>query len=137
MEHLDFLTVSAMHDHFKDIAHTEYDLAGRCLAETQGFAAFEKENNRLSVTYYGAQNMCPKSSKRYTASNKRPNQYLKNWKRPCFRWNKEYGCSCSEDDCDHPHWCAKCSNKSHKRLALKIEAYAVLVLEILIPTGLV
>ena len=55
LDHLDFLT---MHDHFKDIAHTEYDLAVRRLAETQGFAAFGKENNGLSNTYYGVQRTC-------------------------------------------------------------------------------
>ena len=57
LEHLDFLTVYAMHDHFKDAAHIEYDLVISWLTETQGFAAFSKENNGISVTYYGAQNM--------------------------------------------------------------------------------
>ena len=49
LEHLDFLTVRAMRDHFMDAALIEYDLAIRRLAETPGFAAFSKENNGISV----------------------------------------------------------------------------------------
>ena len=116
LEHLDFLTVHAMHDHFKDAAHTEYDLAIRRLAETQGFAAFGKENNGISVTYYGAQNMHLKSAKTVPTSTKQPSEYLKDGKHPCFCWNKEYRCMCSKEDCGFAHWCAKWRSKSHKRL---------------------
>ena len=48
-----------MHEHFKDSAHIEYDLAIRRLAETKGFPAFDSENNGISVTYFGAQNTQP------------------------------------------------------------------------------
>ena len=116
LQDLDFLTVRAMRKHFKDAAHIEYDLAIRRLAETQRFAAFSSDNNGISVTYYGAQNMRPKSTKTGQNSIRRPNEYLKDGKRPCFRWNKECGCTHSEEDCGFEHWCAKCSTKSNKRL---------------------
>ena len=108
VEHIGFLTVRAMHDHFKDVAHTEYDCAIRRLAETQGFAAFGKENNGASIVYYGRKICVPK----------RPSEYLKDGKRRCFRWNKEYGSSRSEDECGYGHWCATCGSKNHKRTAI-------------------
>ena len=40
LQHIEFLSIRAMHDHFKDSAHTEYDTAVRSLAETEGFTAF-------------------------------------------------------------------------------------------------
>ena len=116
LQHLDVLTVRAMHEHFRDSAHIEYDLAIRRLAETQGFAAFGSENNGISVTYYGAQNIRPKSTKPNQNSIRSPNEHMKDRKRPCFRWNKDYGCTRSEEDCGFGHWCAKCGSKNHKKL---------------------
>ena len=53
LQHLDFYTVRAMHEHFKDSAHIEYDLAIRRLAETQGFAAFSSENKYKHIYING------------------------------------------------------------------------------------
>ena len=75
------------HDHFKDSAQVEYDCAVRQLAETEGFCAFSQENNGLSVVYYGTQNMRQKTSKTSysTGITKRPFEYVKDGKKPCFK----------------------------------------------------
>ena len=36
-------------------------------------------------------------------------------KRYCFRWNKEWGCSKTEEEWGYLHVCSKCSSKNHKR----------------------
>ena len=69
-----------MHDHFKDSTHTEYNAAVRRLVETEGFAAFGRENDGLYVIHYGAQNMRQKQFKPTTLSIKRPSV--------CQRWKK-------------------------------------------------
>ena len=51
LDHINFLANREMHNDFVDQAHTEYDEAVRKLEEEIGFAAFAKENRRLSVIY--------------------------------------------------------------------------------------
>ena len=57
LEHIEFLTVRAMHDDFKDLTHVEYNLAVRRFAENMGFEAFSSSQTGANVKYYGAQNM--------------------------------------------------------------------------------
>ena len=101
-----------MHEHLKDGAHIEYDLAIRRLAETEGFAAFGNEHNGLSVTYYGVQNMRPKVSSKTIGSSRKAIEFIKDGKKACFRWNTEYGRIRAEDECGYGHWCAKCGRKA-------------------------
>ena len=116
MEHIEFLSVQAMHDDFKDSAHVEYDLTIRKLAESLGFEAFSQTNAGMSIKYYGAQNMHV-SKAPYT---RRFEKYSKvKW--TCFRWNREFGCAKSEEECGYTHACSKCYNKSHRRLDCKKE----------------
>ena len=53
MEHLNFISISAMHDDFRDSTHGEYDMAVQRLVETVGFEAFSKAYAGLSVVDYG------------------------------------------------------------------------------------
>ena len=63
LEHIEFISVQAMHDDFKDSTHIEYDTAIRRLAESLGFEAFSQSHSGISVKYYGAQNMKSSASK--------------------------------------------------------------------------
>lgn len=119
LEHIEFLTVRAMHDDFKDSAHVEYDLAVRVVAETKGFGAFSKANTGMSVSFYGAQHMRPKSSKTTGKTKTNKGEYTKDGTRPCYKWNQEGGCARTDSDCNYGHWCAKCGAKSHKKTACK------------------
>ena len=57
LEHIEFLTVRAMHEDFRDLTHVEYDLAVRRSAENMEFKAFSSSQTGASEKYYGAQNM--------------------------------------------------------------------------------
>ena len=86
MEHLDFISIRAMHDDFHDSAHFEYDMAVQRLAESIGFAAFSKAQAGLSVVYNRAQNMRAKPHKgSYQSLPKRNNELTKGGKKACFR----------------------------------------------------
>ena len=111
LEHIEFISVRAMHDDFRDSTHIEYDTAIRRLAESLGFEAFSQSHSGISVKYYGAQNMKSKASK----FSKRTTDRYNDQKRYCFRWNKEWGCSKTEEECGYLHVCSKCSSKNHKR----------------------
>ena len=56
-QHLNFISHRARHNDFVDMAHVEYDLSIRKMAESMGFKAFSNSNNGSSVIHYGAQNM--------------------------------------------------------------------------------
>ena len=114
LEHMHFIAVRAMNDDFKDAAHVAYDTSVRKLAEAHGFAAFAASGNGASVIHYGAQNMRQKKSVGSTAGRKQTG-HTQGGKRSCFLWNKEAGCSKSEDQCGYGHWCTKCGSKSHAK----------------------
>ena len=103
LPHIKFLSVHAMHDHFMDSAHTEYDTTVCHLAEMEGFAAFGSENNGLSVIHYGVQNMHQKQLKSSPGNIKRPSEFGKDGKKPCFIWNHEFGCIKTEEEYGYGH----------------------------------
>ena len=117
LEHIDFLTVRAMHNDFKDSAHVVYDQAVRKRAESQGFAAFSAMNSGISVKHYGAQHMRAYGTSQHgrTTFKKTISPYLQDGKRGCFKWNKDSGCPRSDEQCGFGHWCSKCGSKNHKR----------------------
>lgn len=120
LEHLNFISVRAMHDSYKDTAHIQYDAAVRKEAEYKGFAAFSQANNGASVIHYGSENMRQKKAGVQGAgqSSRRSGGLgvEKAGKRNCFRWNREGGCDKGEDECGFGHWCAKCGSKAHNRV---------------------
>ena len=56
LEHINFISIRARDDYFRDSAHVDYVMAVRNVAEYAGFAAFAKGNDTESVVYYAAQN---------------------------------------------------------------------------------
>ena len=107
LQNFNFISVHAMHDHFKDSAHIKYDYVVCRLA------GFVQENNGLSVVHYEAQNMHQKVGKSTynSISGKKPFEYTKDGKKPCFKWNREFRCSRSEEECGYG--CAKCGSHIH------------------------
>ena len=52
-----------------------------------------------------------------SVSGKKLFEYTKDGKKPCFKWNREFGCNRSEEECGYGYWCAKCGNRNHERNA--------------------
>ena len=114
LDHMALIANRAMHDDFKDGAHYEYDCTIRKMAEKLGFAAFSRENQGTSITHYGTQNLRPRSTVLYKqAPARRYDQPSREGKRSCYRFNREGGCTLTEDRCGFGHYCSKCSSKSH------------------------
>ena len=114
LDHMALIANRAMHDDFKDGAHYEYDCAIRKMAEKLGFAAFSRDNQGTSITHYGTQNLRPRSTVLYKQTPARKyDQPSKEGKRSCYRFNREGGCTLTEDRCGFGHFCNKCSSKSH------------------------
>lgn len=57
LEHIGFVSHRVMTDDFRDSAHTDYTCAICKLVQNMGFAAFNKANMGVSITYYGPQSM--------------------------------------------------------------------------------
>ena len=111
LEHLEFISVRAVHNGFVDSTHVEYDIAVRKLAESVGFEAFSQKDAGMSVKHYGALNMC-------TSKSSYPKHFTdrsSDQRTTCFHWNKEFGCPKTEEECSYPHTCSKCFSKTHKR----------------------
>ena len=117
LEHINFISVRAMHDAYKDTAHTQYDAAVRKEAELMGFAAFGQANNGMSVIHYGSENMRPKKplSGPSSQTSRKVGGFEKGGRRSCFRWNREGGCPKQEEDCGFGHHCSRCG-KAHTRI---------------------
>ena len=95
LEHLEFISVRAMHNDFINSTHVEYDMAIRKLVESIGFEAFSQKYTGMSVKHYGAQNM-HMSKNSYS---KHFNERLSDQRKTCFFWNKEFGCPNTEEEC--------------------------------------
>lgn len=120
LEHIGFLSLRAMTNDFRDVAHIEYDRAIRKQAELSGFSSFGTANNGTSVSYYGPQSMKFKKEQRGDYNGKRAGGVRHATdNRVCFRWNSEAGCLKTEEDCIFGHCCAKCGSKGHRRQKCK------------------
>ena len=103
LECIEFISERTMHDDFKDIMHVEYDPAIRRMAENMGFEAFSQSQSGISVKNYGAQNMRVNRSNYQKKSYDRQSDFC----RICIRWNKDFGCSKTEEECGYSPICTK------------------------------
>ena len=115
MEHLHFLSVRAMTDDFRDAAHVAYDTAIRKKAEVLGFSAFTEAHTGASVIHYGQQQLKNKKGTTSTGASRKGSNPGSTGRRTCFHWNKEAGCSKSEETCGFAHSCGKCGSRTHKQ----------------------
>ena len=115
MEHIHFLSVRAMTDDFRDAAHVAYDTAIRKKAEVLGFSAFTEAHTGASVIHYGQQKLKYKKGTTSTGASKKGGNSGNTGRKTCFHWNKEAGCSKSEEICGFAHSCGKCGSRSHKQ----------------------
>lgn len=113
LEHICFMSSRARQNDFHDSTHVEYDKDVRKLAEVEGFAAFGSSNTGMGMFHYGMHNMRPKKP---VNSFRKSNTYAKEGKPGCYRWNKEGGCSRTDENCNFGHWCLKCGSRSHKKI---------------------
>ena len=114
-EHIHFLSVRAMTDDFRDAAHVAYDTAIRKKAEVLGFSAFTEAHTGASVIHYGQQQLKVKKGTTGSGTSRKSGTQSGSSRRTCFHWNKEAGCSKSEENCGFSHSCGKCGSKSHKQ----------------------
>ena len=116
-EHLSFLAHRAMYNDYQDSVHVQYDLAVRVEAETDGFAAFGRDNDGLSVMYYGPEKMRTKT----TVANRvgATRRFSPGRKRACYAWNGDAGCVRRDDECRFGHFCSRCGSKSHRNSSCK------------------
>lgn len=112
LEHICFMSSRARQNDFHDSTHIEYDKDIRKLAEVEGFAAFGTKNTGVGMFHYGMHNMRQRKS---VGAVRKTSSYTKDGKLGCFKWNKEAGCSRTDEVCNFGHWCSKCGSKSHKK----------------------
>lgn len=113
--HIAYMAGRAATDKFNDSAHVHYDLAIRKKAITEGFEAFKLGDSVYSIVHYSLENLKSKSAAKVKAHTGKSHLFVKEGKRPCYRFNKETGCDRDEERCGYGHWCAKCGSKGHKR----------------------
>lgn len=117
-KHLMYLATKAKSDKFIETSHVNYDIATRKLAQDIGFKAFRYGNNEASMEYYVVENFKSHTkNKSYAGTHSAKSAgYTKDGKKPCYRWNRESGCSRGEDVCLYGHWCSSCGSESHKHV---------------------
>lgn len=117
LKHVAYLAGKDKCDKFSDSAHVCYDTAVRKVAEEEGFKAFRRGDPELSIVHFSIENFKVKTTgsdrTKQTSRASGRQDYSKDGKRPCFRWNREAGCD--DTACEFGHHCGKCGSKNHKK----------------------